>query len=361
MTCPKCKAQLPAGAISCSKCGTRFKTKTCPHCGQVILANLSQCPRCGKKLTKSASSKANEKKPLTKRWWFWSLSILLVLGIIGNIGNAMKGGKTGTSTRSPSATASPEAVEDNAFLTAKIQEADVMNGTKTSKIGTWAYIEMKKADAKAASSEDYAEFAKQIVGGKDYNWFSVLFEDGTGIQFTGCHTYLATYGQLDKEGCVTQPEGDITSNTKTGYCSYDLRKASSTPEPTVSPTEAPASAPTTAPTEEPPSQPETNSPSSSANTSTNDNTSNSSSSTVQDKPSGNSGGNAGGANNFNTYDNPEQQQTSANYVLNTNTMKFHYPSCKDVRKIAPDNYAEFNGTRNEVVAKGYSSCGHCKP
>ncbi len=60
-----------------------------------------------------------------------------------------------------------------------------------------------------------------------------------------------------------------------------------------------------------------------------------------------------------------QAQTPApvgtNYVLNTNTHKFHYPSCRDVGRIAPQNYADFTGTRDAVIAQGYSPCGHCHP
>lgn len=66
-------------------------------------------------------------------------------------------------------------------------------------------------------------------------------------------------------------------------------------------------------------------------------------------------------NNFNTYNNPEQQQTTSSYVLNTNTMKFHYPSCRDVKKIAPHNYSTYDGTRDGVIGQGYSPCGHCHP
>ncbi|MBQ9083522.1 MAG: MBL fold metallo-hydrolase [Clostridia bacterium] len=49
------------------------------------------------------------------------------------------------------------------------------------------------------------------------------------------------------------------------------------------------------------------------------------------------------------------------YVLNTNTKKFHVPSCRHVSTIKPKNYAEFTGTRAQVIAKGYSPCGTCKP
>ncbi len=247
MICPKCKSPVPPGAVACQKCGAKFKTKSCPHCKAVILAGAQVCPKCGRALASQAQgAKSEGKKPLTKRWWFWAACAFLVIGIIGNIGNAVKSGKPAPSTSSAAAS---ETIESNPFLAAETQEADVMNGAKTAKIGTWAYIEMKKASAKAASPEEYVEFARQRVSGQDYNWFSVLFEDGTGIQFTGCHTYLATYGQLDGEGCMVQPEGDISLNTKTGACSYDLRKAAPTPspEPTEAPTPSPAPAPTKAP------------------------------------------------------------------------------------------------------------------
>lgn len=70
---------------------------------------------------------------------------------------------------------------------------------------------------------------------------------------------------------------------------------------------------------------------------------------------------AGNGDNFNTYDNAEQQQTTASYVLNTNTHKFHYPSCRSVKKISPENYSTSNGSRDEIISQGYDPCGICKP
>lgn len=67
------------------------------------------------------------------------------------------------------------------------------------------------------------------------------------------------------------------------------------------------------------------------------------------------------ANNFNTYDNASQQQKTSNFVLNTSTMKFHNPGCKDVKKIAPQNYSTYDGSRDDVMNQGYSPCGHCNP
>ena len=49
------------------------------------------------------------------------------------------------------------------------------------------------------------------------------------------------------------------------------------------------------------------------------------------------------------------------YVLNTNTRKFHLPSCKSVAQIKESNRSEFTGTRDEVIEQGYSPCGNCRP
>lgn len=54
-------------------------------------------------------------------------------------------------------------------------------------------------------------------------------------------------------------------------------------------------------------------------------------------------------------------QTQANYVLNTNTYKFHYPSCSSVNQMKESNKQYFSGTREEVIAMGYDPCGRCNP
>ena len=59
----------------------------------------------------------------------------------------------------------------------------------------------------------------------------------------------------------------------------------------------------------------------------------------------------------------EPQAQKYTYVLNTNpsSMKFHYPSCRSVDKMKESNKLIFEGTREEVIAKGYSPCGNCHP
>lgn len=72
------------------------------------------------------------------------------------------------------------------------------------------------------------------------------------------------------------------------------------------------------------------------------------------------GGNgSGNADNFNTWDNPNQQNTSAKWVLNTSTLKIHYPRCSDVARIAPQNYSTSNLSEEELLRQGFTTCGRC--
>ena len=49
------------------------------------------------------------------------------------------------------------------------------------------------------------------------------------------------------------------------------------------------------------------------------------------------------------------------YVLNTNTMKFHYPECRSVKQMNDKNRQDVEATRDELIARGYEPCGNCNP
>lgn len=53
--------------------------------------------------------------------------------------------------------------------------------------------------------------------------------------------------------------------------------------------------------------------------------------------------------------------TSSSYILNTNTKKFHYSSCSSVKKMKDSNKQLYNGSRNDVIARGYEPCQICHP
>lgn len=66
---------------------------------------------------------------------------------------------------------------------------------------------------------------------------------------------------------------------------------------------------------------------------------------------------------------PAQEETPAeqpagntrNYVINTNTGKFHYPSCSSAKRISDANRSEYTGTRDDLIAQGYAPCEKCNP
>lgn len=55
------------------------------------------------------------------------------------------------------------------------------------------------------------------------------------------------------------------------------------------------------------------------------------------------------------------EPSGTTYVLNTNTKKFHSPSCSSASDIKEKNRAEFTGSRQELIDDGYSPCGRCNP
>lgn len=55
------------------------------------------------------------------------------------------------------------------------------------------------------------------------------------------------------------------------------------------------------------------------------------------------------------------KSTGETYILNTNTHKFHYPSCGDVGRIKNSNKQTYTGSRDKLISQGYTPCGHCDP
>ena len=49
------------------------------------------------------------------------------------------------------------------------------------------------------------------------------------------------------------------------------------------------------------------------------------------------------------------------YVVNTNTKKFHYPSCSSADDIKDSNRWEYHGTRDDLIGMGYVPCKRCDP
>ena len=72
---------------------------------------------------------------------------------------------------------------------------------------------------------------------------------------------------------------------------------------------------------------------------------------------GNGSGDGADSNNAGNQDASEQQD----YILNVKNKKFHKPDCSAASDISSANKQDFTGTRDQLIARGYSPCGICKP
>ena len=57
----------------------------------------------------------------------------------------------------------------------------------------------------------------------------------------------------------------------------------------------------------------------------------------------------------------EAAPKTATYVLNKNSMKFHYPDCTSVSQMKEANKIYYEGSREEITGMGYSPCSQCNP
>lgn len=119
-----------------------------------------------------------------------------------------------TQTEKTEAVATEEVLQNqeggsNILLNAPVTVHDVKNGTKTEKIGEWAEVVVGKDLLKSVTNEEYAEFCNQVVKDSGYNWITISCGDGTGIQFQGSISYVATYGKINTDGCIDTAIGTI--------------------------------------------------------------------------------------------------------------------------------------------------------
>lgn len=59
--------------------------------------------------------------------------------------------------------------------------------------------------------------------------------------------------------------------------------------------------------------------------------------------------------------NNSQTDSDCDYVVNTKSKKFHYPSCSSVKKMSDKNRWDYNGSRDDLIDDGYEPCGNCHP
>lgn len=58
---------------------------------------------------------------------------------------------------------------------------------------------------------------------------------------------------------------------------------------------------------------------------------------------------------------PEPTPKIEDFIINTNSEKFHVPSCNSVGKMKDSNKQEYTGTREELIQRGLDPCDNCHP
>lgn len=105
----------------------------------------------------------------------------------------------------------------NSLLDAEVTVGDVMNGTKTEKLGEYAYITVSLETMKKVTMEQYNEFCDQKVRDSGYNWVTIDFGNGSGLQFQGSTPAVATYGTLDDKECIEESKGTVMMTGENTY------------------------------------------------------------------------------------------------------------------------------------------------
>ncbi len=64
---------------------------------------------------------------------------------------------------------------------------------------------------------------------------------------------------------------------------------------------------------------------------------------------------------FSSSDESSEHAEGQEYVLNTRSKKFHLPDCSRIETMSASNRENYTGSRDDLIAAGYTPCGFCQP
>lgn len=102
--------------------------------------------------------KSSVKKPIYKKWWFWVIIVVILAAIFGNMGSNDEN--------------KPEQAESHIYDNAQVK--DVMNGSRTEKIGEYSIIEISSEEV---TDEALTDWYFNYVAKNDFNWCMILYTD----------------------------------------------------------------------------------------------------------------------------------------------------------------------------------------
>ena len=177
------------------------KKKKCPYCGFYMSSTEKVCSTCGQKYHSTA----------------YSVIVLLVFVLsIFSITSCMKSCTSSSDTTNTSenvlvTTSTITGIESsNPLMSCDVTIIDILNGSMDNVIGQRAEVHISKNDLKNITESEFVEFVENVVVSSDYDWFTIVCEDSTGICFIGSKTSVVEYGTLDQEGRINTVLQDIS-------------------------------------------------------------------------------------------------------------------------------------------------------
>lgn len=174
---------------------------SCKSCGCELEADWRKCPYC--KAINTSAPKGSSKKPLViivSVVCVIAVCLLAILVIFNRPNSVLNSDK--------------------------IKVYTVLNGSGNAVIGERAEIIVSKASIKELSPEEFNDFLENEISGSGYNWFTIDFNDGTGIVFTGCDIELPIFGKIGDEGMLQETIGYIERHSVEGSVTYEYKPVS---------------------------------------------------------------------------------------------------------------------------------------
>lgn len=290
------------------------QTVYCSHCYKMVEAGTKFCPSCGKPIvgTLETPPASKTRKPIYKRWWFWTIIILFLLGSCGSSGDDAPNSKD-LQTEIASKVINGESVSiEDAILFIESEMTSFENKSVYYKdemftIDIWQDgIASTAMLAIAGDGSSLEKWNLVVEAQESYSLNILTLLQNMGFENTPIVVNLLNDTNTDK----------ILISVSNGVAFFDCvndtlntNHMQSVTETTVEPT-VEATKPT---------------------------------------------------NIIYDFGSTLTDKRGTTYVLNTSTMKFHRSSCSSVDEIKSSNKSSFTGTRAEVTANGYTPCERCDP
>ena len=148
---------------------------------------------------KDKATKNGVKKPIFKKWWFWVIVVVILAAIFGNMGSNDEN--------------KPEQAESHIYDNAQVK--DVMNGSRTEKIGEYSIIEISSEEV---TDEALTDWYFNYVAKNDFNWCMILYtdkDDNSGVYSISGIVQKDVVFTKDENGDYSLSEVDATSHAIT--------------------------------------------------------------------------------------------------------------------------------------------------